>query len=167
MLDTIVFNENERKDELRCKGVLQKSDPALECFIREKRLHRFVQTKTGATQYSPSFWRRADLIPLSDMRSATLLSLLVVSFVCLTVAQVSYDDCCLSYKKQSRFVQKHAVSYRVQKVDGGCNIPAIIFVRKRGKVSCADPKDKWVSDLMNVIDIRRSKPKHLRKPTRG
>uniref|UniRef100_A0A3B4ANJ2 Chemokine interleukin-8-like domain-containing protein n=1 Tax=Periophthalmus magnuspinnatus TaxID=409849 RepID=A0A3B4ANJ2_9GOBI len=92
------------------------------------------------------------------MKWLTVLCLLVVCFVCLSVAQVSYDDCCLKYsKKHSRTIQKHAVRYRMQEVDGGCNLPAVIFTLKRGKVYCVDPAERWVPKLIRSLESRAKK----------
>ncbi|XP_072296859.1 C-C motif chemokine 25 isoform X2 [Eucyclogobius newberryi] len=101
------------------------------------------------------------------MRWFTVLSLLAVCLVCLSVAQVSFDDCCLKYMKKSRNIQRHAVRYTRQETDGDCNIPAIIFMMKRGRVYCTNPADKWVQDLMRIIDKRRSKSKYGKRPFRG
>ncbi|XP_023281141.1 C-C motif chemokine 20-like [Seriola lalandi dorsalis] len=84
----------------------------------------------------------------------TVLLFLSLS-LCLALAQVSYDDCCLKYvKKMSHGTQKHAVKYRRQETDGGCNIPAVVFTMRKGRVFCTDPREKWVEELMNKIDIR-------------
>lgn len=43
------------------------------------------------------------------------------------IFSVSYDNCCLKYvRSMGPGVQKHAVKYRHQKTDGGCNIPAVM-----------------------------------------
>uniref|UniRef100_A0A3B5AZ88 C-C motif chemokine ligand 21 n=1 Tax=Stegastes partitus TaxID=144197 RepID=A0A3B5AZ88_9TELE len=93
------------------------------------------------------------------MRFNTLFFVLVLSCLCLALAQVSYDDCCLKYVRELRHgTRRHAVKYREQKPDGGCNIPAIIFTMRRGRVFCTDPKEKWVIDLMKRIDEKNWKP---------
>ncbi|XP_051235793.1 C-C motif chemokine 3 [Dicentrarchus labrax] len=89
------------------------------------------------------------------MRFNTLFFLLFVSCLSLALAQVTYDDCCLKYvKRMSRGTQKHAVDYRLQVTDGGCNIPAVIFVMRKGRVFCTDPREKWVEELRERIDKR-------------
>ncbi|XP_042285068.1 C-C motif chemokine 25 [Thunnus maccoyii] len=95
------------------------------------------------------------------MRFNTLFFLLILSGLCLALAQVSYDDCCLKYvRRLSKGTQKHAVKYREQKTDGGCNIPAIIFTMRRGRMICANPKDTWVIELMERIDNKKPHNKH-------
>ncbi|XP_062261102.1 C-C motif chemokine 21b [Platichthys flesus] len=84
------------------------------------------------------------------MRFYLTILLLGLSCVCLTLAQVSYEDCCLKYVKH--ISQRHAVGYRLQEQDGGCNIPAVIFIMKRGRVFCTNPKESWVQNLMDKID---------------
>ncbi|KAM7400290.1 hypothetical protein PAMA_004810 [Pampus argenteus] len=89
------------------------------------------------------------------MQFNTLFFLLILCGLCPALAQVSYEDCCLRYvKKLSQGTQRFAVKYRRQEADGGCNIPAIIFTMKRGRVFCTDPREKWVSELMQKIDRR-------------
>uniref|UniRef100_A0A673BAN9 C-C motif chemokine 20-like n=1 Tax=Sphaeramia orbicularis TaxID=375764 RepID=A0A673BAN9_9TELE len=98
------------------------------------------------------------------MRFNTLFFLLVLAYMCLTTAQVSYDDCCLKYvKKMSHATQRHAVKYRWQVPDGGCNIPAVIFTMRRGRVFCTDPREKWVNDLMRKIDAKTKSSKKVLK----
>lgn len=47
--------------------------------------------------------------------------------VWLSDSSGTYDDCCLRYVgKMSPRAQKHAVNYRVQVPDGGCNISAVM-----------------------------------------
>ncbi|XP_053293517.1 C-C motif chemokine 21b [Pleuronectes platessa] len=99
------------------------------------------------------------------MRFYVMILLLGLSCVCLTLAQVSYEDCCLRYVKS--ISQRHAVGYRVQEQDGGCNIPAVIFIMKRGRVFCTNPKDPWVQTLMDKIDQRgRNAKRPGRRPYR-
>ncbi|XP_054620638.1 C-C motif chemokine 20 [Dunckerocampus dactyliophorus] len=87
------------------------------------------------------------------MRSNTPFILLVLSCLCLAMAQVSYDDCCLSYvKKLDKKTQQRAVKYRIQETDGGCNIRAVIFTMRKGRVYCTDPRQTWVKELMDAID---------------
>ncbi|XP_077471709.1 C-C motif chemokine 20 [Stigmatopora argus] len=95
------------------------------------------------------------------MRFNTHLILLVLSCLSLATAQVPYDDCCLTYVKElGKRIQDRAVKYRIQETDGGCNIRAVIFTMRRGRVYCSDPKDLWVKELMASIDkkaIKRTK----------
>ncbi|MEQ2282434.1 hypothetical protein AMECASPLE_000674, partial [Ameca splendens] len=105
------------------------------------------------------------------MRFNTLFFLLILSCLCFTLAQVSYEDCCLKYVKSlTKSVQKHAVKYRYQKTDGGCNIPAVIFTMRKGRKFCTDPNEKWVKELVKKIDEKDgmiSPKKHSRHPKRG
>ncbi|KAF6733931.1 C-C motif chemokine 25 [Oryzias melastigma] len=83
------------------------------------------------------------------------------------IKPVSYDDCCLKYvRKMSRGAQKHAVSYKVQKADGSCNIAALIFIMKRGRMICANPSDSWALRLVESIDAKKAKQnsKYYKKP---
>ncbi|XP_030608438.1 C-C motif chemokine 25 [Archocentrus centrarchus] len=107
------------------------------------------------------------------MRFNTLFFLLSLSFLCLALAQVSYDDCCLKYVKSFKTtIQKHAVKYKHQKTDGGCNIPAVVFTMRKGRLLCTDPREKWVTELMERIDQKgvknqSQKKAHHRHSNRG
>ncbi|KAM9349456.1 C-C motif chemokine 8 [Symphorus nematophorus] len=107
------------------------------------------------------------------MQFNTLFFLLVISCVSLAFAQVTYDDCCLKYvKKMTLTTRKHAVEYRRQVTDGGCNIPAIIFRMRRGREFCTDPRERWVLELMDRIDakkirLRHPNKRHPRRPHKG
>ncbi|XP_045908511.1 C-C motif chemokine 25 [Micropterus dolomieu] len=97
------------------------------------------------------------------MRFNTLFFLVITTCLSLVLAQGSFDDCCLKYvKKMNINSQKHAVSYTLQLTDGSCNIPAVIFTMKRGRVFCADPNEKWVEELVTKIDKKSKKfrPRH-------
>ncbi|XP_029309873.1 C-C motif chemokine 20 [Cottoperca gobio] len=100
------------------------------------------------------------------MRFNTLF-LLILSGLCLALAQTTYDDCCLKYvRKIGRSTQRHAVQYRQQVTDGGCNIPAVIFTMKKGREFCTDPRERWVKDLMKMIDRKVARNGH-KKPTKN
>ncbi|KAM6919824.1 C-C motif chemokine 4 [Lycodopsis pacificus] len=107
------------------------------------------------------------------MRFNTMFFLLLLSCLCLALGQMTYEDCCFKYvKTMKQRTQKHAVEYRVQVVDGGCNIPAVIFTMKRGRELCADPNETWVIQLMKSIDNKRvkndgKKPKKHQRPYRS
>ncbi|XP_053740402.1 C-C motif chemokine 25 [Synchiropus splendidus] len=101
------------------------------------------------------------------MRFNTLFLLLVLSCFCVVWAQGSYDDCCLSYVSgPNRHIQKHAKTYRLQKMDGGCNIRATIFTMRKGREYCTDTDATWVKELMAKID-RRLKISHRRSPRKS
>uniref|UniRef100_A0A3Q3X977 C-C motif chemokine n=1 Tax=Mola mola TaxID=94237 RepID=A0A3Q3X977_MOLML len=92
------------------------------------------------------------------MRFNILFFVLIVSCLCLAMAQVNYEDCCLTYMKKMRHrSKKHAVGYRLQITDGSCNIPAVIFTTKRGLVFCTDPRESWVKDLMIGMFLKNKK----------
>lgn len=127
--------------------------------------------------------------------SSCLLGLLM-TFLWPSALSVSYDDCCLKYvRKMSRGAQKHAVSYKVQKADGSCNIAALMwvleaerlfpqtaswsrtllltgtfgcsFIMKRGRMICANPSDSWALRLVESIDAKKAKQnsKYYKKVT--
>lgn len=87
------------------------------------------------------------------MRLSVLFFLVFLGFLSITLAQGSYEDCCLRYvNKVSAYRMKHVVSYRHQVLDGSCNIQAVVFKLKKGRVFCANPRFKWVKILMDKVD---------------
>ncbi|XP_017351899.1 C-C motif chemokine 25 [Ictalurus punctatus] len=90
------------------------------------------------------------------MRFSVFFFLLFLSILYFSLAQGSYEDCCLSYVKEFKTSTKRKVDhYRRQEQDGGCNLPAIVFQLRRGRLICARPGEKWVQDLINEVDKRR------------
>ncbi|KAM9439730.1 C-C motif chemokine 25 [Clarias gariepinus] len=90
------------------------------------------------------------------MRFSLLFFLVFLSVLYFSLAQGTYEDCCLKYAKKVEWAaKKRVVSYRIQRQDGGCNLPAIVFKLKRGKQFCARPGEKWVLDLMKEIDEKK------------
>ncbi|XP_038857788.1 C-C motif chemokine 25-like [Salvelinus namaycush] len=87
------------------------------------------------------------------MRFQALFFLLLLACMYLTLAQGSYENCCLRHvaglKKSTK---RNVVSYRIQETDGGCNIKAVVFTLKKGKTVCANPSHKWVQYLRTVVD---------------
>ncbi|XP_018586610.1 C-C motif chemokine 20-like [Scleropages formosus] len=95
------------------------------------------------------------------MRFCALIFLLLLAFLCLALAQGSYEDCCLKYvKRMKKLNGRMVLSYKRQLVDGGCNIPAIVFVLKKQKQLCADPKQPWVQNIVATVDKRLNGAKH-------
>ncbi|KAK3534533.1 hypothetical protein QTP86_016609 [Hemibagrus guttatus] len=95
------------------------------------------------------------------MRFNLLFFFLLLGVLYLSLAQGSYEDCCLKYTKEIKSsVKKRVISYRRQEQDGGCNLPAIVFKLKSGRQFCAKPGEKWVQDLQKKIHKHPKHPKH-------
>ncbi|XP_062844073.1 C-C motif chemokine 21 [Trichomycterus rosablanca] len=89
------------------------------------------------------------------MRITLLFCFLLLGVLYLSLAQGSYEDCCLRYVKPiNSKIMKKVINYRRQELDGGCNIPAIVFKTRSARVFCANPDEKWVVTLMQQIDRR-------------
>ncbi|KAF4107709.1 hypothetical protein G5714_012073 [Onychostoma macrolepis] len=65
-----------------------------------------------------------------------------------SVAQGSYENCCLKYASAKKTIRRHVTSYRVQETDGGCNIPAVVLTLKKTRLICVDPRLPWPSELL-------------------
>uniref|UniRef100_A0A1A8RTU0 Chemokine (C-C motif) ligand 25b n=1 Tax=Nothobranchius rachovii TaxID=451742 RepID=A0A1A8RTU0_9TELE len=94
------------------------------------------------------------------MKFQALILLLLFTCMYLSLAQGSYDNCCLGYvKMMGKVVRKNTFHYRLQETDGDCNIRAVVFfVKKRDgteRTVCSNPMDKWVQILMQDVDERR------------
>ncbi|KAI5614798.1 chemokine CCL-C11a precursor, partial [Silurus asotus] len=96
------------------------------------------------------------------MQLRVLALFLLLVCMCPVLAQGSYENCCLKYgsEPKGRF-KKKVLSYRIQESDGGCNIPAVIFIfeLKKSQILCADPKQPWVSNLMRYTDRQAKRTK--------
>ncbi|NXF34652.1 CCL19 protein, partial [Nyctibius bracteatus] len=60
-------------------------------------------------------------------------------------------DCCLRTSEKPiprRIVQ----DYRLQLVQDGCDIPAVVFITMKGKRLCAPPQAPWVVHLQEKLD---------------
>ncbi|XP_026861297.2 C-C motif chemokine 25b [Electrophorus electricus] len=86
------------------------------------------------------------------MKIHALFLILLLACLYPSLAQGTYENCCLSYvKKLKKSIQRRTKSYRIQEMDGGCNISAIVFRLRKSRTFCGDPKQQWVKDLMKNI----------------
>ncbi|KAI7795453.1 C-C motif chemokine 25b [Triplophysa rosa] len=89
------------------------------------------------------------------MKFQILFFFLLLTCMYPSLAQGSYENCCLKYVVGIRkSLRKNISGYIVQKADGGCNIPAIVFQLKKSKTLCADPRKGWVKELIMKIDLK-------------
>ncbi|XP_041131192.1 C-C motif chemokine 19-like [Polyodon spathula] len=72
-------------------------------------------------------------------------------------------DCCLSTSNVP-IPWKIVTSYRDQRVQEGCAIPATVFITTKQMALCAPPTAKWVKKLKSKLD-RKSK-KTPKKPSK-
>ncbi|PWS23233.1 hypothetical protein DKP78_14200, partial [Enterococcus faecium] len=92
------------------------------------------------------------------MKFSILFLILLLACMYPSLAQGSYENCCLKYvnairKSTTRKVEK----YRIQETDGGCNIRAVVFTLKNKKSFCANPEKRWVQNLITGIKTRNMK----------
>ncbi|XP_066551984.1 C-C motif chemokine 25 [Amia ocellicauda] len=96
------------------------------------------------------------------MKYSAFFFLLLLTCLYLSLAQGSYENCCLKYVRNvPRHLRKTVTAYRIQETDGSCNIRAIVFIRNNGKVFCADPKIHWTNMLINRLK-RANKEKKVK-----
>ncbi|KAJ8357036.1 hypothetical protein SKAU_G00198300 [Synaphobranchus kaupii] len=93
--------------------------------------------------------------------SAAILSalLLAVAIVSATAAK-NGGGCCMIYTKVSQLrklplnlIKEH----RMQEVTGSCNIPAVVFITKRNRRICANPKAKHVKQILKKLRGKKNK----------
>ncbi|XP_017569794.1 C-C motif chemokine 25b [Pygocentrus nattereri] len=86
------------------------------------------------------------------MKIYVLFFLLLLACMYPSLAQGTYENCCLKYGSGMRAsIKKKIVSYRFQQTDGGCNIPAIVLKTKKAKTFCADPSQQWVQEMLKNL----------------
>ncbi|NXE75362.1 CCL19 protein, partial [Cochlearius cochlearius] len=60
-------------------------------------------------------------------------------------------DCCLR-TSETPIPRRIVQDYQLQLVQGGCNIPATVFITTRGKRLCAPLQAPWVVRLQEKLD---------------
>ncbi|NP_001289630.1 C-C motif chemokine 19b precursor [Danio rerio] len=94
--------------------------------------------------------------------AAALLILSVSLWSCTTALGDDAVDCCLTTSDR-RIPQKVVTTFTLQTGEGGCRVPATIFVTKKGLKLCAPfpSQNNWVSRLIDHI-LGREKPAQKR-----
>ncbi|XP_053348993.1 C-C motif chemokine 4-like [Clarias gariepinus] len=89
------------------------------------------------------------------MSSCSLLLVLLV-LICVQSFTLAQDPkgpgpCCFTFQKRKMPVQ---LITKYKETERACSIPGIIFITKSGRRVCADPRDQWVQDHMDNVDLR-------------
>ncbi|XP_027699906.1 C-C motif chemokine 25 [Vombatus ursinus] len=85
-----------------------------------------------------------------------LLTCLLVALIHAVSSQGTYEDCCLKYTKHRKPAFLRLIrQYRIQEVNGSCNLRAVIFeFRRKSNIICGNPDDKWVKDKIRELQSR-------------
>ncbi|NWX21031.1 CCL19 protein, partial [Aegotheles bennettii] len=60
-------------------------------------------------------------------------------------------DCCLG-TRETPIPRRIVQGYRLQLVQDGCNIPAVVFITTKGRRLCAPLEAPWVIRLQGKLD---------------
>ncbi|XP_043107303.1 C-C motif chemokine 25b [Puntigrus tetrazona] len=92
----------------------------------------------------------------STMKFHALFLLLLLACMYPSVAQGSYENCCLRYAAVKKTIRRHVVGYRAQETDGGCNIPAVVLKLKNSRTICVDPRLPWIQPLKQKLNEKNT-----------
>ncbi|NP_001291006.1 C-C motif chemokine 19 precursor [Esox lucius] len=94
------------------------------------------------------------------LRVATLLLLASVLWSHVAANTGKALDCCLT-TTDARIPSRMAKTYIIQTSNGGCRIPATVFITKKNRRLCAPPatKKKWVAKLIKQLKTKLQKGK--------
>ncbi|KAM8999664.1 C-C motif chemokine 4 [Sarcophilus harrisii] len=85
---------------------------------------------------------------------AALSILMVMAFSSLTSsAPISSNpptSCCFSYVSQ-QIPRKFVTDY--YETSSQCSQPAVVFLTKKGRQACANPRDDWVQTYMDDLEM--------------
>ncbi|XP_052442823.1 C-C motif chemokine 4 homolog [Carassius gibelio] len=92
------------------------------------------------------------------MRSHCIFIACLVFFAFCSLAQSEFSQgpnkCCFSFSNV-RIPLKQVDSYHTTHLE--CHRSGVIFITKAPKEICANPSNKWVQRLMNLVDARNMK----------
>ncbi|XP_072500998.1 C-C motif chemokine 4-like [Notamacropus eugenii] len=85
---------------------------------------------------------------------AALSILIVMAFSSLASSAPMGSDpptsCCFTYVSQ-QFPRKFVTDY--YETSSLCSQPAVVFLTKRGRQVCANPRDDWVQTYMDDLEL--------------
>ncbi|KAM4710575.1 C-C motif chemokine 25-like [Discoglossus pictus] len=105
-----------------------------------------------------------------------LLVLAIWTCFCIYSTNGDFENCCLSYAKviNHTALRKQIKHYQLQGISESCNMKAVIFyLKKRNRVICANPQEKWVQALTQYVDkihylkVRNYKEQHSKARQHG
>uniref|UniRef100_A0A9J7YH04 C-C motif chemokine n=1 Tax=Cyprinus carpio carpio TaxID=630221 RepID=A0A9J7YH04_CYPCA len=91
------------------------------------------------------------------MRPYCVFIACLVLFAFCSLAQSEFsqgpDKCCFSFSNV-KIPVKQVESYHTTHLE--CHRTGVIFITKAQREICADPTERWVQRLMNLVDLRAS-----------
>ncbi|XP_066565068.1 C-C motif chemokine 20 [Amia ocellicauda] len=88
--------------------------------------------------------------------AGVLFILVIIS--CSITESARTDGCCTQYISSIDNIKVKLIrEYKKQDLNGVCNIDAIVFIMKRGRQICANPKAKKVKEIVKHLNKRKDR----------
>ncbi|XP_016129820.1 C-C motif chemokine 20b [Sinocyclocheilus grahami] len=91
---------------------------------------------------------------MAYLKTCSLSVLILIAFLVETDAV----RCCLRYRRRPLDC-RYLKGFDIQKMTGSCDLAAIIFHTKNGKLVCADPEQHWTQDRVECLRMKAAEVK--------
>uniref|UniRef100_A0A8D0GKM1 C-C motif chemokine n=1 Tax=Sphenodon punctatus TaxID=8508 RepID=A0A8D0GKM1_SPHPU len=87
--------------------------------------------------------------------SAAALAVLLIAALCsqslaIPLGSDPPTSCCFTYTLK-KIPRSFVVDY--YDTNSKCSMPAVVFITKKGREVCANPKDQWVQEYVNDLEL--------------